>query len=137
MCCLPYREGSEMKTESKEGNVAKHTPGPWLVVVGADNDGETENVYASIRNVPCEAQPSSYHLARIWADSQNPEANASLIAAAPEMLAALKAIKKLLDRDGDYSFTTKDGSGMCLADQMIVGQACEQADAAIRKAEGE
>lgn len=79
---------------------AKHTPGPWVAT--RDRYGVT------VRAV--DRKP----IADIWQNGDNPDANASLIAAGPEMLAALKLI-----------------SGMD-----IYHEALAAVDAAIAKAEG-
>ena len=64
-----------MKTETK------HTPGPWY------HEGTPQPVIAS------ESDPKGRDIAlvRLW-DGDEAEANAHLIAAAPEMLEALEAV---------------------------------------------
>ena len=61
--------------------MSKHTPGPWHV---ADADGLNYN----IRGEPSTGY-NGKHLARVF----NNEANAHLIAAAPDMLVMLKVIQ--------------------------------------------
>jgi len=63
----------------------KHTPGPWMV--GHFNDVRTGDGYRSLANVS-----SSFELPA--------EANARLIAAAPELLEALEAFKAIDAFDG-------------------------------------
>lgn len=63
----------------------KHTPGPWMV--GHFNDVRTRDGYRSLANV------SSYF-------ELPAEANARLIAAAPELLEALEAFKAIDAFDG-------------------------------------
>lgn len=60
---------------------AKHTPGPWIF------EASTQ----TIRSVP-----TNYWLATMdsWDAAVNHKANAHLIAAAPELLAALEALKE-------------------------------------------
>ena len=94
--------------------MSKHTPGPWLLV----------EIYTSQHWAIFPAAPegdftnlATVHRSQI--ESEN-EANAHLIAAAPDMLEALKAFRGYLD--GDLYARLK-----------LVE---EQADAAIAKAEG-
>ena len=71
--------------------MSKHTPGPWkanfaisgsVYIFGGDRN------FASVFDE--------------WQDEANQEANASLIAAAPDLLAALQAIvKSLVDQDDE------------------------------------
>jgi hypothetical protein len=73
---------------STEPNEIKHTPGPWTtgggIVRGANS--------ASICCAPC------------WdVDDKTAKANAHLIAAAPEMLEALKLAPPFLSRRSEYS----------------------------------
>lgn len=100
-----------------------HTPGPWMVagpsfgdplpryttcvVTEEDDDGEVVDI--------CEFPVSDY-------DEQN-EANARLIAAAPDMLEALEAIVK--------SLADQDDEGMIEHAQQMI-----DARAAIAKAKG-
>jgi len=76
-------------TPAKDGDGMKHTPGPWKVT-----DGKTLGTLI-------EAKPyrDGYIVARVNSTKgmapdgdENREANANLIAAAPEMLEALKTI---------------------------------------------
>ena len=87
--------------------MSHHTPGPWKTGTGAfadqvfvdDQTGEQGNDWGE--NLICETAGS--------------EANARLIAAAPDLLEALKA---------------------CLADDFLAGEVYEQAVNAIARAEG-
>jgi len=66
---------------------AKHTPGPWRVA----NNG----YYLEIRTTSEEsAQIGDVCSSKFWNDGKHAEANAKLIAAAPQMLEALRAIMR-------------------------------------------
>lgn len=71
---------------------AKHTPGPWFVhdrwYIGTTPTGET---HAEVKC--CAAVPHTRE--------QEHEANARLIAAAPDLLAALKGVLRVADRKTD------------------------------------
>ena len=71
----------------------KHTPGPWIVnSIGqiTDRSGRIIVVTVSGHNVPNPAYPKgSFHYI---AEDDGGEANARLIAAAPDLLAALETI---------------------------------------------
>lgn len=97
-----------------------HTPGPWEVAM----PGEVDEHYAVMDGFGHTASVYGYpeEAATAWA-------NASLIAAAPELLAALKLLR---DPDGD-------GEWVCYCDDShYEGGKCENcvATAAIDKAEG-
>ena len=66
----------------------KNTQGPWEFVPGEDNEDDTENSVGSIKGG---AQGAS-HLARVWADGPNPEGDGRIMAAAPDLLAALQML---------------------------------------------
>lgn len=77
----------------------KHTPGPWMVA-GRDT-----------RNLPHSLVAAETLLVRVYSkhfgDVAEEEANASLISAAPELLAALQESRKFVERqlhDGGYGF---------------------------------
>lgn len=98
--------------------MSKHTPGPWIVtddvsahvIRGAEEPRKQGNVEFVFRDYVCS----------IWGGYH--EADARLIAAAPELLEALEA---LIDMDVSY----KRGP--------VVAGAVERAQAAIKKARGE
>ena len=72
----------------------KHTPGPWRVVSGLDwpnGPEERTTVVVALLGEPC-------HVAVLNSMSDNPEADARLIAAAPDLLAALKVAVDLAER---------------------------------------
>ena len=81
----------------------KHTPGPWWV----DDDGfiasGTDETYRTIADPRCSDMDSETH-----------EANARLIAAAPDLLVALQAVLPALIRLGDFVGNADEGgaSGM-------------------------
>lgn len=82
------------KAEVREG-AAKHTPGPWAAKSVTTDGVIGRKVY--IHSV--EHMPIDEPLALMIADERegaNPEANARLIAAAPEMLEALEAVNDAL-----------------------------------------
>ena len=109
--------------------MSKHTPGPWRVEIGTTVIW-TDNAYdPGTNNVGCivarAAQPYSWKGSRPTADEQI--ANAHLIAAAPDMLAALKRLSGLYD--GIYVKISDDEMAACR-------EAWAEADTAIAKAEG-
>lgn len=79
----------EDSVRENETKPTAHTPGPWEVSMGEDVRAENGRWVAKMYS-----QGSISDAARIVAES---EANARLIAAAPELLAALKG---MLDPDG-------------------------------------
>ena len=99
--------------------MGKYTPGPWTVdeshIDGAINAGKRHVALANFYNCHDEE-------VRVTRDQQ--KANAHLIAAAPEML---EALKKAVD-----ALELADDSGTPGLRKIIA-----EADAAIRKAEGE
>jgi hypothetical protein len=90
----------------------KHTPGPWQVTHNSQGEtfvdftGETGGLFA---------------VARVYATGGNQEADARLIAAAPDLLVALRALR---------DWCNENINGVPL----IYGQIMEQADAAIERA---
>lgn len=88
---------------------AKHTPGPWT----AEDDGDSLDIYgkdgscvATVRH-PQEATTSR-------------EVNARLIAAAPELLTAAKALRAaLLKGDPQYSLNAEEGAALNALDLAI------------------
>jgi hypothetical protein len=65
----------------------KHTPGPWFVSV--DNEAVGTNASDIRGNIVCEAPKDFEHSMAFW------PANARLIAAAPDLVEALKAISDM------------------------------------------
>ena len=99
--------------------MGKHTPGPWAIdeshINGSINAGKRHVALASFYNCHDEE-------VRVTRDQQ--KANAQLIAAAPDLLAALKQALEALERADDYGVPG-------------LGRIIDAADDAIRKAEGE
>ena len=76
--------------------MSKHTPGPWKVGMAFDNYGETE---IAIEHM---TPAGNLVVAVALGGLQGQDANARLIAAAPDLLAALQAIvKSLVDQDDE------------------------------------
>lgn len=111
--------------------MSDHTPGPWRFVRGAFNAKEKDESQA-IGSI----EGGDYWLAEVWSDyeAETPAdeldgappmgtafANASLMAAAPDLLAALKAV------------VTADAGG---AFRNLTGENAQAALKAIAKAEG-
>lgn len=69
--------------------MSKHTPGPWRIV-------------NSPRSSSLEVYAGDTAICELWrrADRAAEHATAKLIAAAPDLLAALKALMPILDNDG-------------------------------------
>lgn len=98
----------------------QHTPGPWRI---GDRDPYVE-VWGPMR------MNSNPILASM--ESEPREANARLMAAAPEMLAALKAVNKLISEAAMTGFNCHDGDW---AERLFFSQ--QATHAAIRKATDE
>lgn len=75
-----------------------HTPGPWRLEVGKDNLNTItdEPIYGGIYSAPTE-DSEGWAIARVWSDYGNAEADARLIAAAPELLEALEQALQLIN----------------------------------------
>jgi hypothetical protein len=93
---------------------SKHTPGPWVAEIGGQGSFMIEDSNARVL-----CQRAAWYSSMV----DESEANARLIAAAPDLLAALIAIADQLERVGDTR-RHKDG------------QYIDEARAAIAKAEG-
>ena len=78
---------------------AKHTatPGPWMMVKYPGDKCYTVRTSEAYRAESGEGPIGHIPIAEICADGQPDEANARLIAAAPELLAALENVYVLLD----------------------------------------
>jgi len=94
-----------METEHATSTLAQHTPGPWNVTAGLN--------HFYVRT------PERY-LAKTSGDDTEAQANARLIAAAPELLDMLRACSRVFN---DPGFTDRAGYG-------------ERINAVINKAEG-
>ena len=99
------------------GAASKHTPGPWKF---EDSEGfSTKNAYEARGNAAITHKQSAIAVTSAYLKSKDEEyANARLIAAAPELL---QALRHQIYRNHDYSETC---------------DACRQSIAALRKAEG-
>ena len=103
----------------------KHTPGPW--VIDSDGDGKanaivTSTHLASLDDDICEVYGGNMD------DDDTRQANARLIAAAPDLLAALRTLANQISPDSD---DYPDSSYF-----RMMQDAEEKALAAIAKAEG-
>lgn len=78
-----------------------HTPGPWRVEVGKDNlNGSTDDpVYGGIYGGVTRDDSMGWAIARVWSDYPNYEADARLIAAAPDLLDACERAERLFDSE--------------------------------------
>lgn len=74
-----------------------HTKGKWEVVHGRDNDLDYEKETPNCITID---NDSGWHIARIWLDVDNripeAEANAELIAAAPDLLEACQGVAEIV-----------------------------------------
>lgn len=104
--------------------MSKHTPGPWRAYFHEDYPGQMQIGAGEIGGSGDEFDEWCIAATFGSADgTENGEANASLIVAAPDMLAALKAVRSELDAmSGNWT------EGM--------SNFAQQADVAIAKAEG-
>jgi hypothetical protein len=108
--------------------MSKHTPGPWKAVARnypiADT-GDYDGFWEVLTSDP--KKP----IVQIWGDSDEDEANASLIAAAPDLLEAAKLVIAWFEAEDDHS----------KADFYQRIEMCRTSEAALRaavaKAEGE
>ena len=105
--------------------MSKHTPGPWFAQAG----------YLTIYNLSDGNVGTTCGIAKVLRDQpgdDQAEANARLIAAAPELLDALTRMLKQFPADSDLYAAGWDGSA--------INEACDAYDAAraaVRKATGE
>ena len=105
----------------------KHTPGPWMRDRESGFDCDVRAVNGrKIASVNVQNQPKSKEG---WAlRKKENEANACLIAAAPELLKALQRFVKVMDESYDYPDTSGELQRLC--------EAANEARAAIAKANG-
>ena len=100
-----------------------HTPGPWLAIDTRDNDIDG---WQGAFGILAEKQPIGVHcndICTVWtrAGKERTNANAALIAAAPDLLAALESLMDIESRGRI----------------MPIGKEWDSARAAIAKATGE
>ena len=105
-------------------NDAKHTKGPWHL----DPDGYCEYIWGPNNEMVAQIRGVGADLPR--------EANARLIAAAPDLLEACEAIFKLVDSGELVRSTAHDHEGGWAMRQIPLVKGLQQLEAAIRKAEG-
>lgn len=114
---------------------AKHTPGPWEWV-GTDSLWGGERKTEEILKAADDGKPYGMHSPRIehHFDAEQAKANARLIAAAPELLEALKS----LIREHDAVFAGREDGAQDSYYNAHPGRAIayQKARAAIAKAEG-
>ncbi len=104
----------------------RHTPGPWHATKVRAHGGTYYRVFSD-RDKGAEPHNQTYgHIANVFGDYQcvgTPDGNANLIAAAPDLLAALETLVSSLHWEEKRSGTTYAGY--------------EAARAALRRAKGE
>lgn len=106
----------------------QHTPGPWRI-----DPGNPHLVLAGDTPIAGAGARQGFNPLVVWGEQQ---ANARLIAAAPDLLASLNEIKAALS-SGTYCVHRCDGEMMSLVgDGFTVSDIFERADAAIAKAGG-
>ena len=86
------------------------TPGPWRF--DREHDNEEEFVPHGVGGSVCtgEYPRIGWTLARVWHDGPNPDADAYLIAAAPELFEALAAFVGVCDNGTPTKFIEELGS---------------------------
>src|SRR5262245_34183140 len=104
----------------------KHTPGPWTVTPPPQPIGVGEGY--DVRGRPNETDHWRGLVTRVMYHAPNSEANARLIAAAPDMLAAASRLSKLAD--------SVLVDNMSDDDARLLREAWAEMDAAIAKATG-
>lgn len=118
--------------QSDVSTKATHTPGPWFVFAGREGIFNNCDVIVS-------AHVEDAIVCAMGHDMPEIASNARLIAAAPELLAALKAVTEHMDRAGGDAYAMPE-CPWCKAgpDGDHHGSDCElvAARAAIAKAEG-
>lgn len=88
-------------------STGKHTAGPWFVVDGVNGRWPNGCEIAIDDTDGCGNEERDYYLASVvHGDPDELMANARLVAAAPELLAAARAAFKLLD---SVAFVSRDG----------------------------
>lgn len=114
-----------MNTENTQPQPAQHTPGPWTIRNRAGYDGQiwAENAMSAQLSIP---------IAETLSIGAVDDANARLIAAAPELLAALKAaVRDLRAMVAEVAHGSSDKICLCTGGKLIAGYC-----AAIAAAEG-
>lgn len=125
---MPNQKSQEAK---QAGRLAGHTPGPWFVRKDREFYRDHPQPLCVANHKDQEAydeHPDPKWICRLF-DAWGPEAeaNAALIAAAPDLLAALKGLQKQIH--AHYKMNVKKDFSLMLADA--------EAGKAIAKAEGQ
>lgn len=102
-----------------------HTPGPWTLHGWGDNDYEINAAEGTVCNVPGFDDDT--------VESNMAEHNARLIAAAPELLAALRRMREVFEQLADGDWRHLDAT---YVDQLIESDGLHGCDKALAKAEG-
>lgn len=121
-------KGMELPTQK----TAAHTAGPWTI--GHSDWMISRETSMGYRNFPVRA-PEGFDIAMVYYDEDDYEqaANLHLIAAAPEMLAALKRVREVFEQLSDGDWRELDAT---YVDQLIESDGLFGCDRAIAKAEG-
>jgi hypothetical protein len=101
-----------------------HTPGPWEIHHYGDNEGD---IHGSNGTLVCMMREGD------TAPDQDWSADARLIAAAPELLAALKRMREVFEQLSEGDWRRLDAT---YVDQLIESDGLHGCDQAIAKAEG-
>lgn len=119
-----------MKRSRKKANTTGHTPGPWSVDGCSDNNAEAEVIVAD------DGRRTICWTANTWDDDEGEEivtdedrANGRLIAAAPELLSALRLAADSLRSAIEFAPDEEDSAAL--------QEVWSAARAAIAKATGE
>lgn len=108
------------------------TPGPWRVwdetTVWQDSEPKDSSSYSLVKLL---AEAYAGGRGRDYISREEATANARLIAAAPDLLVALKEARDFIQIKRDQSLRCSDGISASEADARL-----QQMDAAIAKAEG-
>ena len=118
----------------------KFTPGKWNIGNTPDRYnaniifGEDESGICQVYGLPM--QERLYKI-KAFPGIEQKLANLYLIAAAPELYAALESIKDMLGPDSDYAIHRIDGKSIYLAEGVSVEHVLEKASSALARARGE
>ena len=104
-----------MSDPSKTGQSEPFTPGPWRLLRGQWN--RTEQHLMSVGSI-FGTQPDHDWFIATMENAPEQEANARLIAAAPDLLAALEWLHNAMD-EGGYVSTGGSGAAMIAARNLI------------------
>ena len=109
-----------------------HTPGPWTASVAVRNHGGWKDPTQHVQILADQILIADFDTAFVeYPDDPENEANARLIAAAPDMLAALRNVQKIISEAALTGFNWKDGDW---AERLFASQ--QVTSAAIRSAIG-